>query len=309
MPEPRSIENVCEVRALSGPGTAREAPPDLLIEVPHGATKRRHYEAVRARLASRLPEGLESFFFVNTDVGAPECAEEVARRLVESDAMRALKVLIVRSLVPRTFIDCNRVPIPGVEPQAREGLTPLLPGYISETADIDLLRQLFDDYLQVVLEAYERTLGNGGLGLILHSCAPRSIRVDAIDGEIVKTMRRAYAPGVYERWPERPQVEIIGETEDGDSLAPPSLVDALHRRYAGIGIEVAENVSYRLDSSSMGWVHSARYPQRVLCMELNRALLADPFSPFEEMRIDPGKVRRLSGPIAEACEEWFGRPR
>ncbi len=303
MAEPRSIDDVCEVTVFPGAGAAADAPPDLLIEIPHGATRRRDYDAIRSRLTSRLPERLEQFFFVNTDVGAPECAAEIARRLAASEASRGFTVLVVRALIPRTFIDCNRVADPGAGSPA---LTPLLPQYITDAADVALLRRLFDAYTEVAVAAYERVVARGGLGLILHSCAPRSVRVDAIDDDIVGTLRRAYEPGVYERWPERPPVEIISETGDGESLAPPRLVEAIRERFAGIGIEVAANVSYKLDTASMGYVHSARYPERVLCMELNRALLADPFSPFEEMRIGVAKVRRLSGPIAEACGEWLG---
>lgn len=93
------------------------------------------------------------------------------------------------------------------------------------------------------------------------------------------------------------------------SLAPPSLVAALRERFHGIGIEVAANTSYKLDAASMGYVLSARYTERVLCMELNRALPADPFTPFEEMRIGRSKVRRVSVPIADACAGWLARRR
>ena len=53
----------------------------------------------------------------------------------------------------------------------------------------------------------------------------------------------------------------------------------------------------------MGQVYSHAYPGRVLCLEINRAALADPFSPFEEMRIGAAKVSRMSAPVAEAFLE------
>ena len=41
----------------------------------------------------------------------------------------------------------------------------------------------------------------------------------------------------------------------------------------------------------------------LLCIEISRALLADPFCPFEEMHIGREKVERMSGPIVEALLE------
>ena len=51
----------------------------------------------------------------------------------------------------------------------------------------------------------------------------------------------------------------------------------------------------------MGYEHSKRFPGRVTCIELNRALLADPFTPFAEMTIDGTRARRMAAPIAAAC--------
>ena len=92
----------------------------------------------------------------------------------------------------------------------------------------------------------------------------------------------------------------------GSRLAPKALVEAVRQQYARIGIEASENATYRLHDSSMGYVHSSRYPGRVLCMEINRELLADPFTPFEEMSISESKARRMAAPIAAA---WLGRAR
>ena len=67
-----------------------------------------------------------------------------------------------------------------------------------------------------------------------------------------------------------------------------------------IGIEATENATYRLHASTTGFVHASRYAGRVLCLEINRGLLAEPFSPFEEMHIGPDRVARMSWPIADA---------
>ena len=53
----------------------------------------------------------------------------------------------------------------------------------------------------------------------------------------------------------------------------------------------------------MAYAHSMRYPGRVLCMEINRELLADPFTPFAEMHISERKARRMAAPLAAAVLE------
>jgi N-formylglutamate amidohydrolase len=117
---PESIEGVFEVFRLGGDG-----PADLLIELPHGATERVHYDAVAARLASPLPTRLEQFFHVNTDFGVPELAFEVAARLAGAAGKASAKgVVVVRALVPRTFIDFNRVIGEADSAPTAPGMTP-----------------------------------------------------------------------------------------------------------------------------------------------------------------------------------------
>ena len=148
--------------------------------------------------------------------------------------------------------------------------------------------------------SYEAVCGAGGVALILHTYAPRSIQVAEVDEGIVPALRRAYEPAVYDSWERRPEVDLISEDADGERLAPEALVHALRHRYARIGVEVAENDTYRLHRGTMGYVHSAAYPGRVLCMEISRELLAEPFTPFVEMSISERKARRMAAPIAAA---------
>ena len=91
-----SLPGICEV--VGGAGA------EFLIEVPHGATREEHFDAARGRLAGEYAAELKEFFFVNTDVGAPEVAAEIARQLAEAGHA----VCTLRGLLPRTFIDCNR---------------------------------------------------------------------------------------------------------------------------------------------------------------------------------------------------------
>lgn len=286
-----SIESVCEVEVFHGPGADSCAPADLLIEVPHGAVTEAHYESWRRQLRSNLPEDLHEFYFVNTDVGAPECAVEIARRVVGDNGA---KVMVVRGIVPRTFVDLNRL-----EVDTGGEMTPLLPGYIDHDADVGLLRRLHADYHDLAVQAYEQVCGNGGRALTLHTYAPRTVDIRKITGNIVEQLREAYADEVYERWPRRPDVEVIGETTDGRFLASRRDVTVLRDAYARIDIELQENVTYKLHPATAGYVHSERYTEQILCVEINRSQLADPFTPFEPMRICERKVERMSGPLVE----------
>ena len=296
----QSVPDVCDVLCLPADGASRENPPGLLIELPHGATRISDFERVQRRLVSELPDQLSAFFFVNTDVGSYECAREVARCLadLEREDRVARKVLILRSLIPRTFIDCNRVVVPKAAGTGE--MTPAMPEYITAPADRDLLRSLHAAYQSVARRAYDQVCGTGGRGLQVHSYAPRSIGIDHIDGNIVDALRKAYEPTIYETWEKRPEVDIISEASDGTLLAPSGLVASIKQAYARIGIEARENATYRLHPETMGYHYSERFAGRVLCIEISRALLADPFSPFEEMHIGQEKVERVSGPIVEA---------
>ena len=292
---PESVEGVCEVEVVAGREAPAGAPPGLLIEVPHGATRSLHYEKTRQRLVGEYSDDLKEFFHVNTDVGSIEVARHVARAVAGS-----ADVLIVRGLIPRTFVDCNRVLEGGPSAEVREGITPGLPGYVSDPEDVRTLTRMHEEYQVEARKAYEAVCGKGGSALVLHTYAPRSVEIDRVDDGIVAALHRAYEPEMYDSWDRRPDVDVISEDVDGDRLAPPAMVQRLREAYAALGISVAENRTYRLFPGTMGYVQSKRYPQRVTCVEINRALLVQEFRPFEEMRIDDAKARRMAGPIATA---------
>ena len=292
-----STPGVSEVLRAGPPGR----PAGYLIELPHGATRRLHFDALRSRLRGPLPDDLVEFFFVNTDAGAPECADEIARALVG----RGASVLVLRSLIPRTLIDCNRV----VEGRpARGEMTPAIAEYVRDEADARELVRLHGAYQESARRAYREVCGSGGLALTLHTYAPRSVKVERFDEGIVPALRAAYEPEAYERWERRPDVDLITEDEGGRRLAPPEIVEALRVEFAAIGVAVAENATYRLHPETLGHVHSTAYPGRVLCLEISRALLADPFTPFAEMRIGPERVRRMAAPIAAALARVISPP-
>lgn len=314
MPPLSSRPGIVDVEVFAGLHTDPAAPPDVLLECPHGATRRHHYDAVRQRLQSPLPADLEAFFFVNTDIGSHEVAVRMARLLAEPSrepalaallrdrplALRPRKVVVVRALFPRTFIDPNRAT--GMDTAALNsgGLTGLLPEYVTDEADRAWLLDLHRQYHEVAGQAYAQVCQAGGLALTLHSYAPKSVDITRIDAGIVQALRAAYQPEAYARWPERPVVDVIARTPQGETLAPEPLLDEVFAQLRQVGIEAANSATYTLHPGTMGERYARLHPGRVLCVELRRDHLAEPFDPFAEMHIAADKVERLAVPLAAA---------
>ncbi|ANM30717.1 hypothetical protein ABI59_15730 [Acidobacteria bacterium Mor1] len=321
MQDIRSIEGICDVEWY-GP---EQGPVDLLIEVPHGATRATDYTTLEAQLHSALPEDLQAFFFVNTDIGTPECARAVGRQLAgdfenppalseangETHALldqvqraatdRPRRTLVLLGRVPRTFVDLNRVLEGGDDDGVK--LTPPFPGYIEDPRDRDLLTRLHAGYQEVADRAYAAVCDPGGKALCLHSYAPRSVNITDVDAGIVKALRKAYEPETYAGWPVRPEVDLITEDPDGNLLAPADWADAVVESYRRIGVAAGQNGTYRLSPRSAGYRHAAARPDQVLCAELRRDLLAEPFDPFVEMTIGEGKAWRMALPLSGSLSE------
>ena len=296
MPAVTALAGVCEIHRYGDPSEG----PDLLIELPHGATERAHYDAVAAQLQSPLPARLEQFFHVNTDFGVPELAGEVATRLTGGARIASVKgVVVVRALVPRTFIDLNREIAVGGSGAVAAGMTPGLPPYITATADQDLLLSIYQQYHAAVATLYRETCAAGGLAVALHSFAPRSVEV-AVDADIVTALRSAYRPEAYAGWEQRPGVDCITRDDSGRDLSPPGLVAELLGAYGELGLTTGENATYHLHPATMGFRYAAAYPGQVLCVEFRRDLLGAPWRPFAPSPVGPRKVARLARPLAAA---------
>jgi len=282
----RSVPEVLEAHVI-GSGA-----PELVIEVPHGATRTADYTALAARLTSRLPDSLVDFFHVNTDAGAPELALAIAERL----APRTVAVL--RCLVPRTFIDCNRRLDASLEDFRARKVTPGLMPWITTPEDRALLRGLYDRYTAAVREAF----APGAAILLLHSYAPRTVDVE-VDADIVTNLRRAYRPDVEPTWPLRPELDVISRTPDGTDHAPPAVIAAL--RAALPDVSVGDSATYPLHPSTLAYHHVMERPGRAVCIEVRRDLLADPFDPFAQMRIGRSKVDRIANALAAAVQRFW----
>ena len=259
--------------------------------MPHGATERRHFDALAARLVGPLPERLHDFFHVNTDEGAPELAAAIARRLGARHG-----VLLLRSTLPRTLVDCNRV----VSGTVEAGMTAGIPDYVRDPHDRALLLELHERYAELAASAYAAVCVDGsGFALTPHTYAPRSVDV-AVDDDIVTSLRRAYAEDAIGRWPLRPEIDLIVGTEPGEPLPPVTLVEAVRTELGGAGLQVTTHATYTLHPATTAYEHSRRHPGRVLCLEVRRDLLGDPWLPFAESAIGAARVERIAAPLARA---------
>lgn len=295
----RSMPDVCEVEYLRGdkapPGTA----PTVLFEVAHGATAARHFDALRAQLHGAYAADLREFFFVNTDVGAPELAFAAARRFVANKPRDV--AVVVRCLLPRTFIDCNRSIEPGAAPKgsAAGELTPGLPPWVADARDRELLLARYLAYRSVVTAAFGAVCGAGGFGVCVHTYAPRSIEV-AVDEHVVASLRAAYAADCIGRWQLRPCVDLITHDPDGRLMAARALAEFAEAEFGAAGFEVVRNGTYSLHPSTLAYEFAQRFVGHTLCLEVRRDLLLDEFVPFRELVPNAERVARAAAPLATA---------
>jgi hypothetical protein len=298
---PTSVVDTIEIFGAQAP---EHGPYDLVIEIPHGATRTDDFTRLAAELRSPLPEGLVDFFHVNTDAGAPELGQATARILVAERPQ--LKVVILRCRIPRTFIDCNRRIGASPEDFKAGKVTPGIMPWITDEADRALLIERYSAYVDTVRRVTD-VLTHDGAMLLLHTYAPRTVDVE-VDADIVTNLRAAYAPDKAETWPLRPAVDVISKGPDGASHAPTEVVDKLREGLVPLGYEVADSVTYPLHPSTLAFDHVMARPGRTLCVEFRRDLVADPFTPFEQMHIGLEKVSRLAGPLARALALWWPPP-
>ncbi len=302
-----SVAGVAEVTHLRGPDAADSHAPALLVEVPHGADRFAHYQALRRRLRGRLPAALEHFFFANTDVGAWQYGVEVARRVVAARPDRS--AVVIRCLIPRTFIDTNRVaqPDPAQPPRslAAGGLTAGLAPYILDPNDQQLLLNMHRRYVQLVTAAFTRICGGGGFGLIPHTYGPRTMGIEQVDEHIVEALHAAAQPDVWESWPLRPEIDLLTRDQDGNEHAPAGIVRALTDAYSRAGLTACESQTYCLHPATQAFRWAMDYSDRVLCMEVRRDLLVASFDLFAQMDVQPAAIDRVSAPLADWIDAWL----
>ncbi|MDJ0838408.1 MAG: hypothetical protein QNK37_17960 [Acidobacteriota bacterium] len=296
----QSIDHVCEVSLISGCNAPAATPPDVFIELPHGATEMHHLQAAK-RLTRQYPGDRHDLFFTaNTDQGSPEYALRLAEMLTETDP--SMKVLILRCLLPRTIVDVNRIWAKDEEAGAA-GLTRGVPDYITHPDDLAKIIAIYERYQDQARKGYDVVCGNGGFAFNLHTYAPISVKPNP-DEYIVDTLIKAYQPDMVDTWPKRPVVELITAPPGGASLTDDALCAGIVEAYAAIGIEALENDPFPLHPATMAYEHAVRYPGQTLTLELSRASLAEVFDPFIIMTICPEKVETMTRPPAAAFQAY-----
>jgi hypothetical protein len=295
---PTSVEHVVDVEVLRGPDADPQAAPDLLIEVPHGADERRHYDALARRLRGDLPADLHLFFNLNTDIGAWDYGRATARALIAAQPARC--ILLLRCLIPRTFIDCNRrADYRGGRPEDG-ALTAGIPEYVRDERDRALLLELHEAYCTLVRKAFATVCGAGGSALVPHTYGPRTLGIDAVDDDIVTRLRWACAPERHDTWPLRAEIDLLTRDAEGRLFAPEGLESRLLEDFAAAGYGVRANGAFNLHASTLAHEWSTTYPGKVLCLEVRRDALVERWTPFEEMHVVADKCERVAGVLAPA---------
>jgi hypothetical protein len=300
----RSTEGIADVVTLRGLDAPPDAPPDLLFEIPHGATSAHDYEATAASLRGELPDDLIAFYYANTDVGAFEVAFATAEAYCA--AWPARTAALVRCRIPRTFIDCNRRIDQTASDFAAGGVTPGLPPWITDPQDRDHLLARYDAY-QAIAQQTLASLASGGAAVLLHTYAPRTVDV-AVDHQIVPSLRAAWAPDRAQTWPLRPELDVIGRTTDGHSLTPLGFLDALRAAVEPLGWTVGDSATYPMHPSTVAWHRVAALPSRTVCLEIRRDLLAERWEPFAPMLMNPEKVHTAAHALLRALDAWWPPP-
>ena len=293
---PESIPHILDVQVVAG--AQASGTPQLVIELPHGATEHAHYCHHAEQLKGDVPAQLEHFFFVNTDIASPEIAVAMAEALVEQQPQ--LSILLLRSLIPRTLIDCNRI-LSADDAMIQAGkVTPGMPPYIQNTEDISRLVSVHQAYQAAVGEGIDAVCSEGGRLLFVHTYAPRSVGISRVDEQIVEQLHWAYQPEQLVRWPIRPQVDFITQTPDGTPLVDSQWLSHSQDHLKAAGYQLGSGNSYPLHPVTTAYHHAKRYPGQGLCMEVRRDLLVSAFTPFAQMQAHPDKIKRLAEPLANA---------
>ena len=139
-----------------------------------------------------------------------------------------------------------------------------------------------------------------GVQPFLVSTAVQGVLAQRLVRRLCPECREAYEPETYAGWPVRPEVDLITEDPEGNLLAPADWADSVIESYRRIGVAAGQNGTYRLSPRSAGYRHAAARPDRVLCAELRRDLLAEPFDPFVEMTIGESKAWRMALPLSSS---------
>ena len=129
---------------------------------------------------------------------------------------------------------------------------------------------------------------------MLHSYAPRSVGIDTIDHQIVKNLHWAYQEEVYKNWPLRPQIDFIAKTKDDQWLGAKEKILSIKQRMESDGLEVGISATYPMHPATTAYMHSEKYPNQTLCIEIRRDLLMKDFRPFMQLEAHQHQIQRFA---------------
>ena len=158
------------------------------------------------------------------------------------------------------------------DPQAYRdgGVTLDCQGHITEDSDRQLLLERYQAYLDTATQLMETVCGRGGLALILHSYAPRSVGIASVGGDIVQQLHWAHQPVVFEDWPLRPVVDFIVGDPTGVVVTDQHWLDALSCYCVRKDCLSLLQETYPLHPVTTAHRFVMSYAPRVLCIEVRR---------------------------------------
>lgn len=293
-----SIKDVCDVSLVAHPEADPHSPPDVFIELPHGATEQGHLDVAKAWTRQYPGPRHDLFFYANTDQGSPEFAAYFAARITDpSLGLKPMKVLILRALLPRTILDPNRIWAADDDAEAA-GLTRGVPNWLTHPEDLAQLRRRYNQYQEQAGRGYASVCGNGGWAFNLHTYGPISVNPEPHE-YVVDALERAYHPNTIANYSRRPTIQLITTPPDGANLSDPKLVAAIHNQYDRAGIDISENDPFSLHPATTAHHHAQTWRGRVLTIEISREALAEPFDIFTLMTISPEKVKAMTEPLVQ----------
>lgn len=292
----------------AGPDADPDAPADIFIEIPHGATEQAHLEAAAA-LGVVTPPDWDVVFWCSTDQGAPEVGARAAQMLTDPEWVTqhmgpalgaeaaSRSVRLVRGIIPRHLADLNRRWASEDEIE-RGDLTAVVPDFMREQREaIARLGELHARYHDVVEDCYMSCCDRGGFAVQLHTFSPRS--VSAPGGVITgKVLRHAWSAEQREQWPKRPDGQLITARAGEPSLIDEAIVEAFLESFADEGVELAVNEPFSLHPIAVidDWSH--RWPGQIIGLEIGRAVLAIDYDPLAQWEPDPDVVERMAAALA-----------
>lgn len=284
----------------------------IFLEIPHGATTQAHLDAIKT-IGAQAPEDWDTFYWCSTDQGAPEVALEAARRLVDeawlaerlgdraAQQAAARRVVVIRGLIPRHYIDLNRLWIDEDEAK-KTGLTPIIPSFLKDQPEPGTkLRALYRAYHEAINAQYQQTCQAQGQAMQVHTYSPRS--VSAPGGVTGALLRDAWSDAKRETWPLRPPGQLITGRADEPPLSDAQLTAMMLARFEQAQLKLSVNDPFSFHPVTTLDALGHRWPGQIMAIELGRDQLTSSYDPLGPWTPSQEAVERFGGALALGLAE------